>query len=86
MPISRRPDEDTIVIAGHGKPVGNRAELQAFRDMLVAIRDNVAAPQEAGTNAGRDRRGKADRGLRRQMGATSSSTPASSPGWSTKGV
>jgi glyoxylase-like metal-dependent hydrolase (beta-lactamase superfamily II) len=35
-------DKDTIVIAGHGKPVGNKAELQAFRDMLVTIRDNVA--------------------------------------------
>jgi glyoxylase-like metal-dependent hydrolase (beta-lactamase superfamily II) len=35
-------DKDTIVISGHGKPVGNKAELQAFRDMLVTIRDNVA--------------------------------------------
>lgn len=32
---------DTIVIPGHGKPVSNKAELQGFRDMLVAIRDNV---------------------------------------------
>src|SRR6185369_16268685 len=29
--------QDTIVISGHGKPVGNRAELQAFRDMLITI-------------------------------------------------
>jgi glyoxylase-like metal-dependent hydrolase (beta-lactamase superfamily II) len=35
-------DKDTIVISGHGKPVSNKAELQAFRHMLVAIRDNVA--------------------------------------------
>jgi glyoxylase-like metal-dependent hydrolase (beta-lactamase superfamily II) len=35
-------DKDTIVISGHGKPVSNKAELQAFRDMLVTIRDNVA--------------------------------------------
>ncbi|OPY95067.1 cyclase [Bradyrhizobium sacchari] len=35
-------DKDTIIIPGHGKPVSNKAELQAFRDMLVAIRDNVA--------------------------------------------
>ncbi|MBW7971289.1 MBL fold metallo-hydrolase [Bradyrhizobium sp. BR 10289] len=35
-------DKDTIIISGHGKPAGNKAELQAFRDMLVAIRDNVA--------------------------------------------
>jgi glyoxylase-like metal-dependent hydrolase (beta-lactamase superfamily II) len=35
-------DNQTIIIPGHGKPVSNRAELQGFRDMLVAIRDNVA--------------------------------------------
>jgi glyoxylase-like metal-dependent hydrolase (beta-lactamase superfamily II) len=33
---------DTIVIAGHGHPVSNKAEMQEYRDMLVAIRDNVA--------------------------------------------
>ena len=32
----------TIVIPGHGQPVSNKAELSAYRDMLVAIRDNVA--------------------------------------------
>jgi glyoxylase-like metal-dependent hydrolase (beta-lactamase superfamily II) len=32
----------TIVIPGHGSPVSNRAELKEYRDMLVAIRDNVA--------------------------------------------
>jgi glyoxylase-like metal-dependent hydrolase (beta-lactamase superfamily II) len=41
-------DNDTIVIAGHGKPVGNKAELQAFRDMLVGIRDNVARLKKQG--------------------------------------
>ena len=34
--------DKTIVIPGHGAPVSNRAELSAYRDMLVAIRDNVA--------------------------------------------
>jgi len=34
--------ESTIVIAGHGKAVGTRAELREFRDMLVAIRGQVA--------------------------------------------
>ena len=38
----------TIVIPGHGVPVSNRAELQAYRDMLVAIRDNVAKLKEQG--------------------------------------
>jgi glyoxylase-like metal-dependent hydrolase (beta-lactamase superfamily II) len=31
----------TIIVPGHG-PIGNRAELTEFRDMLVAIRANVA--------------------------------------------
>lgn len=34
--------ERTIVIPGHGTPVSNRNELKEFRDMLAAIRDNVA--------------------------------------------
>ncbi len=28
-------NDDTIIIPGHGKPISNRAELQAFRDMAV---------------------------------------------------
>ena len=39
---------DTIIIPGHGKPVSNKAELQEFRDMLVAIRDNVARLKKQG--------------------------------------
>ena len=34
--------EKTIVISGHGAPVGNRTELTEYRDMLVSIRENVA--------------------------------------------
>ena len=41
-------NEDTIIIAGHGKAVGTRGELLEFRDMLVAIRDNVAALKKQG--------------------------------------
>jgi glyoxylase-like metal-dependent hydrolase (beta-lactamase superfamily II) len=37
----------TIVIPGHG-PVGNKAALIEFRDMLVAIRERVAALKERG--------------------------------------
>ena len=33
---------NTIVIPGHGNPISNKAELQAYRDMLVAIHENVA--------------------------------------------
>jgi glyoxylase-like metal-dependent hydrolase (beta-lactamase superfamily II) len=39
---------ETIIIPGHGKPVSNRAELKEFRDMLVAIRDNVAKLKKQG--------------------------------------
>ena len=39
---------DTIIIPGHGKPVSNKAELKEFRDMLVAIRDNVAKLKKQG--------------------------------------
>ncbi len=38
---------DTIVIPGHG-PIGNRADLIEFRDMLVAIREKVALLKRQG--------------------------------------
>jgi glyoxylase-like metal-dependent hydrolase (beta-lactamase superfamily II) len=41
-------NDDTIIIPGHGKPVSNKAELKEFRDMLVAIRDNVANLKKQG--------------------------------------
>jgi glyoxylase-like metal-dependent hydrolase (beta-lactamase superfamily II) len=40
--------DKTIVIPGHGSPVSNKAELSAYRDMLVAIRDNVARLRQQG--------------------------------------
>ena len=40
--------DKTIIIPGHGNPVSNRAELQEFRDMLVAVRENVAALKRQG--------------------------------------
>jgi glyoxylase-like metal-dependent hydrolase (beta-lactamase superfamily II) len=39
--------DDTVIVPGHG-PVGNRAQLAEFRDMLVAIRDKVAALKKQG--------------------------------------
>jgi glyoxylase-like metal-dependent hydrolase (beta-lactamase superfamily II) len=39
--------EHTIVVPGHG-PLGNRADLIAFRDMLVTIRENVARLKSEG--------------------------------------
>ena len=40
--------DSTIIIPGHGHPVSNKAELTGFRDMLVAIRENVAALKKQG--------------------------------------
>jgi glyoxylase-like metal-dependent hydrolase (beta-lactamase superfamily II) len=40
--------EKTIVIPGHGNPVSNKTELIAFRDLLVAIRDNVGRLKQQG--------------------------------------
>ena len=38
----------TIIIPGHGQPVSNKAELKEFRDMLVGVRENVAALKREG--------------------------------------
>ena len=59
--------DKTIIIPGHGRPVSNRAELKEFRDMLVTVRENVAALKKQGRDAGRGRRGEANRLLRRQL-------------------
>jgi cyclase len=40
-------DGDTKVIRGHG-PLGSKAELQAYHDMLVVVRDRVAKLVRAG--------------------------------------
>jgi glyoxylase-like metal-dependent hydrolase (beta-lactamase superfamily II) len=40
--------DNTIIIPGHGQPVSNRTELKEFRDMLVAVRGNVAALKKQG--------------------------------------
>ncbi|MDE5443186.1 MBL fold metallo-hydrolase [Bradyrhizobium sp. CSA207] len=39
---------NTIVIPGHGQPVSNKAELSAYRDMLVAIHENVTRLKQQG--------------------------------------
>ena len=40
-------DDNTKVIRGHG-PVGNKADLQAYHDMLVVVRDRIAKLVKAG--------------------------------------
>jgi glyoxylase-like metal-dependent hydrolase (beta-lactamase superfamily II) len=39
--------DQTLIVPGHG-PVGKRSDLLAFRDMLVAVRNNVAKLKKAG--------------------------------------
>jgi hypothetical protein len=41
--------QDTKIIPGHG-PLGARAQLQQFRDMLSGVRDRVAALKTAGAS------------------------------------
>lgn len=40
-------DDNTKIIRGHG-PLGNKAELQGYHDMLVVVRDRVAKLVKAG--------------------------------------
>jgi glyoxylase-like metal-dependent hydrolase (beta-lactamase superfamily II) len=42
-----RVTDKTIVIPGHG-PMGNKAQLTEFRDMLVSVRENVSALKKQG--------------------------------------
>lgn len=39
--------DDTMIVPGHG-PVGTKAELTEFRDMLVAVRKSVAQLKKQG--------------------------------------
>ena len=45
--VLARIDDNTKVIPGHG-PLGTKAQLKAFRDMLAGIRDGVAQQIKAG--------------------------------------
>jgi glyoxylase-like metal-dependent hydrolase (beta-lactamase superfamily II) len=42
-----RGTEETLIVPGHG-PVGGRAQLTSYRDMLVNIRENVAKLKQQG--------------------------------------
>jgi hypothetical protein len=42
-------DNNTKIIPGHG-PLGSKADLQKYRDMLSAIRDKVAALKNSGAS------------------------------------
>jgi glyoxylase-like metal-dependent hydrolase (beta-lactamase superfamily II) len=40
--------DDTIVVPGHGRPVSNKSELKQYRDMLLTVREKVAALKKNG--------------------------------------
>jgi glyoxylase-like metal-dependent hydrolase (beta-lactamase superfamily II) len=40
--------DTTIIIPGHGQPVSDKAEMKDFRDMLVAVRENVVELKRQG--------------------------------------
>jgi glyoxylase-like metal-dependent hydrolase (beta-lactamase superfamily II) len=40
--------DNTVIIPGHGKPVRNKSELKEFRNMLVDVREKVAALKKSG--------------------------------------
>jgi cyclase len=43
-------DNDTKIVAGHG-PLGDKADLTKFRDMLVTARDRIQKMKSAGKSA-----------------------------------
>jgi glyoxylase-like metal-dependent hydrolase (beta-lactamase superfamily II) len=43
----KRSTANTVIIPGHG-PIGNRAQLAEYRDMLVTVRQNVATLKQQG--------------------------------------
>ena len=75
--------DNTIVIPGHGPPVSDRAGLQAFRDMLVAVRENVARLKAQGRRSTRPWRRGRPRPSTPGGGSSSSRRPCSR-GWSTR--
>ena len=48
--ILRLADKETKIVPGHG-PLGNKADLTQFRDMLVTARDRVQKLKSAGKSA-----------------------------------
>ncbi len=62
-----RATDKTIIVPGHG-PVGNKAQLVEFREMLAAIRENVYRLKKQGKSLRRSHRRQTDGCLRRKVG------------------
>ncbi len=62
-------DDHTKIIRGHG-PLGNKAELQAYHDMLVAVRDRVAKLVRAGKTQEQVLEARPTREFEQQYGGT----------------
>jgi glyoxylase-like metal-dependent hydrolase (beta-lactamase superfamily II) len=46
--ILRIATHGTVIVPGHGEPASNKAELRRYRDMLVAVREEVATLKRQG--------------------------------------
>jgi glyoxylase-like metal-dependent hydrolase (beta-lactamase superfamily II) len=77
--------DKTIVIPGHGNPVSSKAELLAYRDMLVTIRDKVAKLKQQGRSLDETIAAKPTAAFDAKWGNSSSPRP-SSPDWVCQGV
>jgi cyclase len=62
-------DDHTKIIRGHG-PLGNKAELQAYHDMLVVVRDRVAKLVRAGKTQEQVLEARPTREFEQQYGGT----------------
>ncbi|HEV2602579.1 MAG TPA: MBL fold metallo-hydrolase [Microvirga sp.] len=49
--ILRVTTDGTVIVPGHGEPASNKAELRRYRDMLVAVREEVATLKRQGRTA-----------------------------------
>ena len=47
--VLNRIDDNTKIIAGHG-PLGNKADLKAYRDMLATVHERMAELMREGKN------------------------------------
>jgi glyoxylase-like metal-dependent hydrolase (beta-lactamase superfamily II) len=43
--------DSTVIIAGHGRPIGSKTDLKDFHRMLVTVRENVAALKKQGRSS-----------------------------------
>ena len=65
--VLKMVDGSTKIVPGHG-PLGDKAALTTYRDMMVTVRDRVQKLKTSGTYARRSGGGGPDEGPRRNLG------------------